>query len=103
MNVRRTILFAMPALLYALCIAFAAIWVLEIRAHTEFTDHAAPLVAGILFLVFPIALLIMWVTGRKGVFRRYDKAIAWLSIVPVLIPWGFVCVAFLAVLGWRGD
>ena len=85
------------------CIAFVTIWILEVKAHTAFTDHAAPFLAVSLFFAFPVAVLIMWLTGRKGKFRKYDKLIAWLSIVPLLIPWGFVCLIFLIILTWQGD
>ena len=100
MNIRRAILFTAPAFLYALCIAFVTMWILEIKAHSAFTDLAAPFLAASLFLAFPVAVVTMWLTGRKGEFRRFDKLIAWVSIVPVLIPWGFVCVISLALLSW---
>ena len=103
MKMRRAILFGMPASLYALCLAFMAICIIDIKAHTEFTDHALALLAPCLFLAYPLAIVIMWWAGRKGDFRHYDKLIAWLSMVPVLIPWGFVCMGFLAMLSFCGS
>ena len=103
MNRRRANLFAAPACVYALCGAFVTVWILEIEVHTGFTDAAAPFFLQALFFALPVALLVMWFAGRKGEFRRFDKLVAWLSIVPIVIPWGFACWVLLILLTWRGD
>lgn len=103
MRMRRAILFASPACLYALGVACVAMWIREIKVHTAFTDAAASFLAMCLFFAFPVAICIMWLAGRKGEFRRFDKPIAWVSVLPLLLPWGFVCWVMLIMLTWRGD
>ena len=103
MKMRRIIFFVAPSVLLVLTLLAVVFWILEVKAHTAFTDAACPLFAGLLFFAFPVLVLTTWWSGRTLDKTLQQKLLVWTPFVVAAVPWVFVCMAFLMLMSWKGD
>lgn len=103
MKIRRIIFFATPVVLATLTLLTVTFWILEIKAHSSFTDAACPFFAGLLFFAFPLLVSAAWFSGRKVEATVLQKIFVWTPIAIMAVPWTFLCMAFIGLMGWKGD